>query len=125
MGLVQITDKTAVIRKALGHEWDEGRVTKEPTETEKGVCTFTCQRDHSHTKTEDIPPTGGDPSVDPDKPEPEPDNTPSRRGGSGGSGGGSGRRVVLTGASAGGLWSQDAAGWHYQEKGSLVRVAWR
>ena len=29
---------------ALGHAWDEGKVTKEPTETETGVKTFTCTR---------------------------------------------------------------------------------
>ena len=29
---------------ALGHPWDNGKVTKEPTETETGVKTFTCTR---------------------------------------------------------------------------------
>ena len=29
---------------ALGHAWDNGKVTKEPTETETGVKTFTCTR---------------------------------------------------------------------------------
>ena len=40
---------------ALGHAWDNGKVTKEPTETETGVKTFTCTR-CSETKTEVIPP---------------------------------------------------------------------
>lgn len=30
--------------KALGHDWDEGVVTKEPTETEDGEKTYTCTR---------------------------------------------------------------------------------
>ena len=40
---------------ALGHAWDNGKVTKEPTETETGVKTFTCTR-CSEAKTEVIPP---------------------------------------------------------------------
>ena len=39
---------------ALGHAWDEGKVTKEPTATETGVRTYTCTRCHE-TKTESIP----------------------------------------------------------------------
>ena len=39
---------------ALGHAWDNGKVTKEPTETEDGVKTFTCTR-CGETKTETIP----------------------------------------------------------------------
>ena len=39
---------------ALGHAWDNGKVTKEPTETETGVKTFTCAR-CGETKTETIP----------------------------------------------------------------------
>ncbi len=39
----------------LGHDWDEGKVTKQPTETEEGELTYTCKRDPSHTKTEPIP----------------------------------------------------------------------
>ena len=42
---------------ALGHAWDSGKVTKEPTETETGVKTFTCTR-CGETKTEVIPATG-------------------------------------------------------------------
>ena len=41
----------------LGHAWDNGKVTKEPTETETGVKTFTCTR-CGETKTEVIPATG-------------------------------------------------------------------
>ena len=36
------------------HVWDNGKVTKEPTETETGVKTFTCTR-CGETKTETIP----------------------------------------------------------------------
>ena len=42
---------------ALGHAWDNGKVTKESTETETGVKTFTCTR-CGETKTEVIPATG-------------------------------------------------------------------
>ena len=39
---------------ALGHAWDNGKVTKPATETETGVQTFTCTR-CGETKTEVIP----------------------------------------------------------------------
>ena len=39
---------------ALGHDWDSGTVTKEPTATETGVRTYTCTR-CNETKTESIP----------------------------------------------------------------------
>ena len=39
---------------ALGHAWDNGKVTKEPTATEPGIRTYTCTR-CSETKTETIP----------------------------------------------------------------------
>ena len=42
---------------ALGHAWDNGKVTKQPTETETGTKTFTCTR-CGETKTETIPATG-------------------------------------------------------------------
>ena len=42
---------------ALGHAWDSGKVTKQPTATEDGVKTFTCTR-CGETKTEVIPATG-------------------------------------------------------------------
>ena len=42
---------------ALGHAWDGGVVTKQPTETEKGEKTYTCTRCGA-TKTESIPATG-------------------------------------------------------------------
>ena len=43
---------------AIGHKWNDGEVTKEPTCDKDGVMTYTCQRDSSHTKTETIPATG-------------------------------------------------------------------
>ncbi|MBQ6432329.1 MAG: leucine-rich repeat protein, partial [Oscillospiraceae bacterium] len=43
---------------ALGHAWDEGKVTKPATATAKGEKTFTCTRCGA-TRTEDIPATGG------------------------------------------------------------------
>ena len=39
---------------ALGHAWDSGTVTKEPTATETGVRTYACTR-CNETKTESIP----------------------------------------------------------------------
>ena len=46
---------------ALGHAWDNGKVTKPATETETGVKTFVCTRCGA-TKTETIP-AGGCPSA--------------------------------------------------------------
>ena len=43
---------------AIGHDWDEGSVTTDPTCTEPGVRTYTCKRDSSHTRTEEIKPEG-------------------------------------------------------------------
>ncbi len=39
---------------ALGHDWDEGVVTKEPTLISEGEKLFTCKNDPSHTRTEVI-----------------------------------------------------------------------
>ena len=39
---------------ALGHDWDSGTVTKEPTATETGIRIYTCTR-CNETKTESIP----------------------------------------------------------------------
>ncbi len=47
-----LTEQTTV--DALGHDWDEGTVTKEPDCTETGVKTFTCKRtgcDATQTET--------------------------------------------------------------------------
>ena len=49
----KITEKGSVI-PALGHAWDSGRVTKQPTESEEGVKTFTCGR-CGKTRTEVLP----------------------------------------------------------------------
>ncbi len=43
---------------ALGHKWDNGKVTTEPTATTPGVRTYTCTA-CGLTKEEVIPPTGG------------------------------------------------------------------
>ena len=43
--------------KALGHAWDEGKVTTEPSYFSPGVRTYTCRRDASHTYTEEIDPS--------------------------------------------------------------------
>ena len=39
----------------LGHDWDDGVVTREATCTENGVITFTCRHDASHTREEYTP----------------------------------------------------------------------
>ena len=52
------TTGDAVVIKAIGHAWDNGTVTKAATCTEKGVKTYTCTHDSSHTMTEDIAATG-------------------------------------------------------------------
>ena len=39
------------VTPALGHDWDDWKVTKEATCTETGVKTRTCKRDFSHTET--------------------------------------------------------------------------
>ena len=39
--------------KASGHKWDDGVITKEPTETEDGIKTYTCT-ECKETKTEKI-----------------------------------------------------------------------
>lgn len=46
------------VTPALGHDWDDWKVTKEATCTETGVKTRTCKRDASHTETEAIAATG-------------------------------------------------------------------
>ena len=52
-GTTEITEADLAV-KATGHDWDEGKVTKEPTYTEEGEMTYTCKHDPSHTKTEPI-----------------------------------------------------------------------
>ena len=43
---------------ALGHSWDEGKVTTAPTCEGTGVKTYTCLNDGSHTKTEEVSAVG-------------------------------------------------------------------
>ena len=43
-----------IMYPALGHKWDEGKVTKKPTCSSKGERVFTCKR-CGETKTEEIP----------------------------------------------------------------------
>lgn len=44
-----------VLQEALGHDWDNGHITKDPTETEQGEREYTCLRDPEHKKYETIP----------------------------------------------------------------------
>ncbi|MBQ3535051.1 MAG: hypothetical protein IJA56_07845 [Clostridia bacterium] len=50
-------DEACAAVETVPHNWDEGKVTTEPTCTESGVKTYTCQT-CSHTKTEGIPANG-------------------------------------------------------------------
>ena len=43
--------------KPLGHDWDEGVITKAPQGFTPGEKTYTCKRDPSHTYTEEVEPT--------------------------------------------------------------------
>ena len=47
-------EEPEVIAK-LGHDWDDGVVTKEPTLASEGEKLFTCKNDPSHTRTEVLP----------------------------------------------------------------------
>ena len=74
-GTVVLPEEEIVIN-ATGHNWDGGKVTKEPTASEEGVKTFTCSN-CSQTRTESIPKLPYDPSSDPgndpsDDPAPDP-----------------------------------------------------
>ena len=55
------------VTPALGHDWDEGKITKDPTCTLEGVKTFTCKRDSSHTYTEAVKAKGHTEVIDPAK----------------------------------------------------------
>ncbi len=44
-----------VLKAALGHDWDNGRITKDPTETELGEREYICLRDPAHKKYETLP----------------------------------------------------------------------
>jgi len=46
--------------EALGHEWNQGKVIKEATCTDSGTIEYTCTRDSSHIKSEEIPAIGHD-----------------------------------------------------------------
>ena len=46
--------KTVEDIDATGHDWDEGTVTTEPECTKRGVKTFICKNDETHTKTEEV-----------------------------------------------------------------------
>lgn len=44
-----------ILENRFGHDWDEGVITREPTETLVGIKTYTCNNDKNHTYTEEIP----------------------------------------------------------------------
>lgn len=47
--------KDVEIIPALGHDWDDGVITKAPTYLEKGIKAYTCKNDSTHTYRVDIP----------------------------------------------------------------------
>ena len=53
----QVTDTIPDVGSALGHSWDEGVVTVEPTATTEGEMTYTCMR-CGETRTEVLEPQG-------------------------------------------------------------------
>lgn len=44
-----------LISSALGHKWNSGEITVQPTCVSEGVKKYTCQNDNSHTYTETLP----------------------------------------------------------------------
>ena len=62
---------------AIGHLWDSGVVTREATPEQPGEITYTCQRDPSHTYTEEFPYNGvPEPPLPPPVPAPDPEPDP-------------------------------------------------
>lgn len=66
MGLIEMEEGAWIIQG--GHDWDEGKVTKEATTTSTGIMTYTCKVCDA-TKTESIPKK---PESIPEKPESNP-----------------------------------------------------
>lgn len=65
--------KKGQIIPALGHNWDEGTITKQPSTTEEGIRTYKCQRTGcQETRTEKIAKLPG-----PENPSTEPTTKPS------------------------------------------------
>ncbi len=56
------------LEEPLGHDWDNGTVTTQPTCTEKGVKTYVCKRDSSHKYTEDVAALGHNYEISPTAP---------------------------------------------------------
>lgn len=81
-GTIETTQEKVTV-EATGHAYDDGLVTKEPTATETGTRTFTCEN-CGGTKTEVIPALGeGEAPEDPTEPsEPEETVTVTRIAGS-------------------------------------------
>lgn len=53
----QELDRKVKTLPALKHDWDNGVITKQPTCVTPGEKVFTCKRDKTHKKTEQIPAT--------------------------------------------------------------------
>lgn len=71
----------ATFKATADHDWDEGKVTKEPTTTSEGEKTYTCKTvDCGATKKETIPKIKPTPTPTPTpEPTPTPKPTPSKK----------------------------------------------
>ncbi|GEM_PF-5197517 len=57
-GDMKIEDKNSVVLTAIGHEWGDWTVSKEPSCTEKGSEVRICKNDSNHREEQEIPPKG-------------------------------------------------------------------
>ncbi len=96
----EITNKPQWILPALGHDWDKGEVTKEPSYTEEGVFTYTCRRDSSHKMNVVIPKKQGQSS------------------------GGSGRDEFTETHNYTFGYDQGDRSWYCRDKGTLLKDSW-
>ena len=125
-GLVEIKDENTVIISRKGHSWTGwGQIIK-PTEESEGLERRICTR-CSAAEDRKIPMKEAEEAVpgSPDSTEDESEEEsgkPRRSSGGGSSGGSSGRSRTSVKAS---YWYQDAAGWHYQENGTMVKNEWK
>ena len=96
----EITNKPQWILPALGHDWDKGEVTKDPSYTEEGVFTYTCRRDSSHKMNVVIPKKQGQSS------------------------GGSGRDEFTETHNYTFGYDQGDRSWYCRDKGTLLKDSW-
>ena len=74
-GTNEITAEDTVI-KALGHDWGEWEITKEPQKNVKGEEKRVCKRDESHTETKEIEALNDETVEQSENPSEKPENKP-------------------------------------------------